>query len=215
MTACIVGWSHLPFGKHEGTDVEDMIVKVASGAVADAGFEPKDVDAIYLGHFGGAFSPQAFTASLVLQASDDFRFKPATRVENACATGSSAVHQGVDFIEARRGKVVLVVGVEKMTDLKGPAIGETLLTASYLKEEAGIEGGFAGVFGQIAQAYFQRHGDQERCAGSDRGKEPQERRIESLCSDTQGSRLHVLPRDFGEEPPCRWPAQANGLLARL
>ena len=37
---------------------------------------------------------------------------------------------------------------------------ETLLKASYLKEEAGIEGGFAGVFGQIAQAYYQRHGDQ-------------------------------------------------------
>jgi acetyl-CoA C-acetyltransferase len=160
MTACIVGWSHLPFGKREGEDVESMIAKVAAEAVADAGFEPADVDAIYLGHFGGAFSPQAFTASLVLQADDAFRFKPATRVENACATGSSAVHQGVDFIEAKRGKVVLVVGAEKMTDLKGPAVGETLLTASYLKEEAGIEGGFAGVFGQIAQTYFQRHGDQ-------------------------------------------------------
>ncbi|MDA1308861.1 MAG: acetyl-CoA acetyltransferase [Proteobacteria bacterium] len=160
MTACIVGWSHLPFGKREGDDVESMIVKVAADAVADAGFEPADVDAVYVGHFGGAFSPQAFTASLVFQASDGFRFKPATRVENACATGSSAVHQGVDFIEAKRGRVVLVVGVEKMTDLKGPAVGEALLTASYLKEEAGIEGGFAGVFGQITQAYFQRYGDQ-------------------------------------------------------
>jgi acetyl-CoA C-acetyltransferase len=160
MTACIVGWSHLPFGKREGEDVESMIAKVATEAVADAGFEPADVDAIYLGHFGGAFSPQAFTASLVLQADDAFRFKPATRVENACATGSSAVHQGVDFIEAKRGKVVLVVGAEKMTDLKGPAVGESLLTASYLKEEAGIEGGFAGVFGQIAQTYYQRYGDQ-------------------------------------------------------
>jgi acetyl-CoA C-acetyltransferase len=160
MTACIVGWSHLPFGKHEGEDVESMVVKVAAEAVADAGFEPCDVDAIYLGHFGGGFSPQGFTASLVMQASDGFRFKPATRVENACATGSSAVHQGIDFIEAKRGKVVLVVGVEKMTDLKGPAVGDALLTASYLKEESGIEGGFAGVFGQIAQTYYQRHGDQ-------------------------------------------------------
>jgi len=160
MTACIVGWSHLPFGKREGEDVESMIVKVTADAVADAGFEPADVDAVYVGHFGGAFSPQAFTASLVFQASDGFRFKPATRVENACATGSSAVHQGVDFIEAKRGRVVLVVGVEKMTDLKGAAVGEALLTASYLKEEAGIEGGFAGVFGQITQTYFQRYGDQ-------------------------------------------------------
>jgi len=160
MTACMVGWSHLPFGKREGEDIESMIVHVATEAVADAGFEPKDIDAIFLGHYGGGFSPQGFTASLVFQASDDFRFKPATRVENACATGSAAVHQGIDFLEARRGKVVLVVGVEKMTDLKGPAVGDALLAASYLKEESDIEGGFAGVFGKIAQAYYQRYGDQ-------------------------------------------------------
>jgi acetyl-CoA C-acetyltransferase len=55
---------------------------------------------------------------------------------------------------------VLVVGVEKMTELGGPEIGSTLLKASYLKEEQGIEGGFAGVFGRIAQSYFQRHGGQ-------------------------------------------------------
>ncbi len=160
MTVCIVGWSHLPFGKHENEDVESLITRVAADAVADAGFAPCDVDAIFLGHFGGALSPQAFTSSLVLQASEDFRFKPATRVENACATGSAAVHQGADFLEARRGRVVLVVGVEKMTDLPGHLVGETLLTASYLKEESDIQGGFAGVFALIANQYYQRYGDQ-------------------------------------------------------
>ena len=159
MTACIVGWSHLPFGKTED-DVEDMVTKVAIEAIHDAGFEPKDVDSIFLGHFGGAFSPQGFTSSLVLEATPDFRFKPATRVENACATGSAAVHQGIDCIDAGRGKVVLVVGVEKMTNLDNATVGEALLSASYLKEEAGITGGFAGVFGQITQAYFQKYGDQ-------------------------------------------------------
>lgn len=160
MTVCIVGWSHLPFGKHENEDVESLITRVAADAVADAGFAPCDVDAIFLGHFGGALSPQAFTSSLVLQASEDFRFKPATRVENACATGSAAVHQGADFLEARRGRVVLVVGVEKMTDLPGHLVGEALLTASYLKEESDIQGGFAGVFALIANQYYQRYGDQ-------------------------------------------------------
>ena len=64
------------------------------------GIGPQDVDEIVLGHFNAGFSPQDFTASLVLQADDGFRFKPATRVENACATGSAAVHQGVRAIEA-------------------------------------------------------------------------------------------------------------------
>ncbi|MGB1006184.1 MAG: acetyl-CoA acetyltransferase, partial [Thalassobaculaceae bacterium] len=159
MTACIVGYSHFPFGKHEDHDAEAMIIQVATDAMADAGVGPADIDAIYVGQFG-RFERQEFTSSLVFQASDKFRFKPSTRVENACATGSAAVHQAANYIEAKRGRLVLVVGVEKMTALRGAEIGETLLTASYLKEEGDTEGGFAGVFGKIAQQYYQRYGDQ-------------------------------------------------------
>ena len=160
MTACIVGWSHTPFGKHENEDVESLIVEAARGALADSGLEAADIDEIFVGHCNAGFSRQEFTASLALQADDAFRFVPATRVENACATGSAAIHQGINSIEAKRARFVLVVGVEKMTDMKGPEIGDNLLKASYVKEEADIEGGFAGVFGTIAENYFQRHGDQ-------------------------------------------------------
>ena len=160
MTACIVGWSHTPFGKHEDEDVESLIVKAAQGALADSGLEATDIDEIFVGHCNAGFSRQEFTASLALQADDAYRFIPATRVENACATGSSAIYQGIKTIEAKRARFVLVVGVEKMTNTKGPAVGENLLRASYVKEEADIEGGFAGVFGTVAENYFQRHGDQ-------------------------------------------------------
>ncbi|SFU82285.1 acetyl-CoA C-acetyltransferase [Methylobacterium sp. 174MFSha1.1] len=160
MTACIVGWSHTPFGKHDAETVESLIVRVANEAMAHAGIGPQDVDEIVLGHYNAGFTPQDFTASLVLQADDGFRFKPATRVENACATGSAAVHQGIKTIEAKRARVVLVVGVEQMTRTPGPEIGRTLLKASYLPEDGDNPAGFAGVFGNIAGAYFQRHGDQ-------------------------------------------------------
>ena len=121
---------------------------------------PSDVDEIVLGHFNAGFSAQDFTASLVLQASPDLRFKRALRVENACATGSAAVHQGLNSIAAKAARVVLVVGVEQMTTTPGPEIGKNLLKASYVREEADIEGGFAGIFGKIAGLYFQRWGDQ-------------------------------------------------------
>jgi len=160
MTACIVGWSHSPFGRLDGESVESLVVKVALDALKDAGLGPRDVDEIVLGHFNGGFAAQDFSASLVLQASPEFRFKPATRVENACATGSAAVHQGVRAIDAKQARVVLAVGVEQMTATPGPEIGKILLRASYVKEESDITGGFAGVFGQIAAAYFQQHGDQ-------------------------------------------------------
>jgi acetyl-CoA C-acetyltransferase len=81
-------------------------------------------------------------------------------VENACATGSAAVHQGLRALEARAARIVLVVGVEQMTTTPGPEIGRNLLKASYVKDEAAIEGGFAGIFGKIAAAYFQKYGDQ-------------------------------------------------------
>jgi len=96
----------------------------------------------------------------VLQASPDLRFKRATRVENACATGSAAVHQGLKSIAARSARIVLVVGVEQMTATPAPEIGQNLLKASYVREEADIDGGFAGIFGRIAGLYFQRWGDQ-------------------------------------------------------
>src|ERR1700684_1597037 len=160
MTACIVGWAHTPFGKLAGETVESLIVQVATQALADAGIEPKDVDEIVLGHFNAGFSAQDFTASLVLQASPDLRFKRATRVENACATGSAAVHQGVRAIRAGAARIVLVVGVEQMTTTPAADVGRTLLKASYVREESDIDGGFAVIFGKIAGLYFQRWGDQ-------------------------------------------------------
>ena len=160
MTACIVGWAHTPFGRLEGETLESLIVRVAKGALADAGLEARDVDEIVLGHFNAGFSAQDFTASLVLQASPDLRFKRASRVENACATGSAAVHQGLKSIAARSARIVLVVGAEQMTTTPAAEIGRNLLKASYVREESDIEGGFAGIFGQIAGLYFQRWGDQ-------------------------------------------------------
>jgi acetyl-CoA C-acetyltransferase len=160
MTACIIGWAHSRFGKLEGETLESLIVKVTKEALEHAGIGPDEVDEIVLGHFNAGFSAQDFTASLVLQADDRFRFKPATRVENACATGSAAVRQGIRALEARAARIVLVVGAEQMTTTPGPQIGENLLRASYLPEEGQTPAGFAGVFGKIAQGYFQRYGDQ-------------------------------------------------------
>jgi len=156
----MVGWAHTAFGRLDTESVESLIVRVANDALADAGVAAADVDEIVLGHFNAGFSPQDFTASLVLQASPDLRFRRATRVENACATGSAAVHQGLRAIEAKAARIVLVVGVEQMTTTAGPEIGKNLLKASYVREEADIAGGFAGIFGKIAGLYFQKYGDQ-------------------------------------------------------
>ena len=127
MTACVVGWAHTPFGRLAGETVESLVVRVATEALADAGIAPADIDEIALGHFNAGFSEQDFTASLVLQASPDLRFKRALRVENACATGSAAVHQGLKAIDAGSARLVLVVGVEQMTTSTPADIARNLL----------------------------------------------------------------------------------------
>jgi acetyl-CoA C-acetyltransferase len=160
MTACIVGWSHTPFGRHDGADVESLIGQVVGAALADAGVAAADIDEVFVGQINAGFARQEFPSSLVMQTAPELRFKRSTRVENACATGSAAIHGGLNSIAAKRARMVLVVGVEKMTDTAGPEIGNNLLKASYVKEEADTAGGFAGIFGRIAQLYFQKHGDQ-------------------------------------------------------
>ncbi|MBN8900541.1 MAG: thiolase domain-containing protein, partial [Rhodospirillales bacterium] len=158
--ACIVGWAHSPFGKLEDPDIESLIGRVAGAAIADAGIAPHDIDASFVSLFNNGFSAQDFPASLVLQHVPELRFKPITRFENACASGSAAVYGARDFLLSGRGKFALVIGVEKMTATGGKEVGDILLKASYQKEEADIPAGFAGVFGRIAEKYFQRYGDQ-------------------------------------------------------
>src|SRR5258706_2836815 len=154
MTASIVGWAHTPFGKFDTETVESLVVRVANEAVADAGIAAADVDEIVLGHFNAGFSPQDFTASLELQADPQLRFKPATRVENACATGSAAVHQGIRAIAAGAAKIVLVVGVEQMTRTPAPEIGRNPLRASYLPGGGENPGGVPRGFRQSRRAHF-------------------------------------------------------------
>ncbi|MDV6317996.1 acetyl-CoA acetyltransferase [Chromohalobacter sp. HP20-39] len=154
----IVGWSHLPFGKREEPDTEAMIAQVTSGALKHAEVPAGDVDGIYLGVMNNGFSKQDFQAGLVALNEPALAYTPATRLENACATGSAALHAAMDFIESGRGRIALVVGVEKMTSTPTHEVGDLLLGASYRKEEI-TEGGFPGVFGRIAEEYFKRYGD--------------------------------------------------------
>jgi len=77
---CIIGWAHSRFGKlDDAPDTEALIGLVARAAIEDAGLDPADIDAVFLGQFNGGFVRQDFPASLVFQAVPELRFKPATR----------------------------------------------------------------------------------------------------------------------------------------
>ncbi len=155
----IVGWAHSKFGKTEARDTMDLMAEVAGPALAHAGVEAADVDGVFVGAFNNGFQKQDFQGALVAMGTPGLEHTPAVRLENACATGSAAIYAAMDFIAAGRGRIALVVGAEKMTATPNVEVGDILLSACYRAEEAEVEGGFAGIFGLIAGAYFQRYGD--------------------------------------------------------
>lgn len=155
----ISGWAHSKFGRLADETLESLIVSVAADAIDASGLEARDIDEIYLGQFNAGMWPLAFPSSLALQSSDELANVPATRVENACASGSAAFQQGLKSVLAGTARTVLVIGAEKMTHASVGTVGAALLGADY--ESAGIASatGFAGLFAQTAQAYQDRHGD--------------------------------------------------------
>lgn len=201
--ACIVGWAHSPFGKLDDPDVEALIDRVALPALEDAGISGADIDAVFVGHFNSGFSKQSFPSSLPMQSVPELRFKPAIRCENACASGSAAIHAGRNFIAAGRGRFAFVIGVEKMTATPREEVGGNLLGACYQREEGDTPNGFAGMFGRIAESYFQRYGDQSDALATIAAKNHK--------NGVDNPYAHMR-RDLGYQF-CRTPSEKNPYVA--
>ncbi|MCU1520304.1 MAG: acetyl-CoA acetyltransferase [Arthrobacter sp.] len=154
----LTGWGHSRFGKLADETLESLIVQVATEAIENAGIEAGQVDEIYLGQFNSGMMPLAFPSSLALQVSDQLANVPATRVENACASGSAAFQQGTKSLLAGTAKTVLVIGAEKMTQAGADVVGAALLGADYDMAGKSSTTGFTGLFAEVAKHYEKRYG---------------------------------------------------------
>lgn len=154
----ITGWGHTRFGRAAEPDVESLLATATTGALEHAEVGADEVDGIFVGVFNSGFSRQGFEAALVGAGRPDLAAVPAVHVENACATGSAALFAALDFLQAGRGKVALVAGAEKMTDASPEVVNDSLLAASYRKEQEAA-GSFAALFAGLAREYFDRYGD--------------------------------------------------------
>jgi len=156
----ISGWYHSAFGKFPDIDPEQMMADAAIGALSHARLDAEQIDSVHVGHFNAGLIYQDFPSALLANHLPALRFTPSVRVENACSTGSAAIHSALQAVLSGQSRHALVVGFEKMNGLPTAEVGKILLKCCYAREEAQIENGFAGVFGNTAQAYFQRYGDQ-------------------------------------------------------
>lgn len=156
-TVSIVGSGHTKFGRLDALTLEDLIVSAGREALEEAGVTGSEIDAVYLGHFNSGLVPDAFASSLIHQVDPGLRFKPATRCENACASGAAAIFSAINAINAGEADLVLVVGAEKMTSRTTPEVTAALAGAGYQNDpkEAGLS--FPGLFGIAATQYTERY----------------------------------------------------------
>ncbi|MGD0588288.1 MAG: thiolase domain-containing protein [Thermoplasmata archaeon] len=157
--AAIVGAGHTRFGVlDDGPRALVRSAVEAAFASVDAGAERKDVSEAFLATLGFGGS-QIGNSSAVLAEEAGVVGIPVTRVENACASGGFALRSAVGALAARASPLVLVVGVEKMTDVSNARRRYWLGVSGDTEWErlAGLT--FAGVYGLIASRYFTEHGD--------------------------------------------------------
>ncbi|MEC7765032.1 MAG: acetyl-CoA acetyltransferase [Pseudomonadota bacterium] len=156
-TISIVGSGHTAFGRLEA-NLEEMIIDVTRQAVTESGIDPTEIDAVFVGHFNSGLVPDGFTSSMPHQAFPEMRFTPGMRVENACASGSAAVHAGMSAIKSGQARTVLVVGAEKMTHRQTEDVTTALAGAGYQNDADERKLSFPQVFGVAAQDYTERYG---------------------------------------------------------
>jgi acetyl-CoA C-acetyltransferase len=154
----IAGAYHSPFGKLENETLYSLYEKAARGVLADAQLEAKDIDAVFVGNYsGGGFNNQENIASYGVNILPDLRFKPLFRVETACASGSSAIHMATMSILSGMMKRVMVVGLEKMTDVSNRKASEVLSYATYWPEEGERNVTAPCMFSQLARGWMKKY----------------------------------------------------------
>ncbi|MBG6058841.1 acetyl-CoA C-acetyltransferase [Cryobacterium sp. MP_M5] len=199
----LTGWGHSRFGKLTEDTLESLIVRVAAEAIENSGVEAAQIDEIYLGQFNSGLVPLGFPSSLALQTDPALANVPATRVENACASGSAAFQQGVKAILAGTARTVLVIGAEKMTDASPELVGSALLGADYDLAGQPSTSGFAGLFAVVAGAYEDRYGAIGDVLGSIAAKNHR---------NGVDNPFAQLRRDLGEDF-CRTVSDKNPIVA--
>jgi len=112
----IAGVGMTPFGKSPGRGIRDLATTASDEALADAGVDAGAVQKIFFGNaVAGVISHQEMIRAEVAFRGDGLSGAPMINVENACASGSSALQLGWEAVGSGRTEVVLVVGAEQLT----------------------------------------------------------------------------------------------------
>ncbi len=156
----VVGAGMSKFGAFKGKSTRDLFVEAFRELLAsvDRGLDQEDIEALYIGNYSSdLFEGQGHTAPIMADWMG-LTPRPATRVEDACASSGVAIRQGIIAIASGLYDMVLVGGIEKMTDLPTAEVTDTLGTAADTLYEISAGFTFPGLYAAMATAYMHRYG---------------------------------------------------------
>ncbi|CCQ92359.1 conserved hypothetical protein [[Clostridium] ultunense Esp] len=153
----IIGVGCTSFGKQTGKSIVDLGLEAAIESLKDAGISSHQIEALYLGNFAGGMLARQELISALLAEALGIRTAPVTKVEGACASGGIALRHGYMMVAAGYFDMVLVVGVEKMTEATTEEVTGVLAAASDQKTEGSTGLTFPGFFAMMAQRYLYEH----------------------------------------------------------
>ncbi len=155
MNTFVTGWGITKFGELWDQDLRSLAVKAGIEAIKSSGIDPEKIDAIYVANMNSSlFTNQEHLGALI--ASELQIFKPAFRVEGACASGSLAINAGFNAIVSGLYKNVLVIGVEKMTDLDAIQATQALSAAADEEWEGFYGVTFPSLYAMMARFHMRR-----------------------------------------------------------
>jgi acetyl-CoA acetyltransferase len=155
----MVGAGMSKFGAFSEKSSRDLFVEAYQELKrsVDHGFDPREIEMIYIGNFSSdLFEGQSHIAPILTDAVGLVPC-PAVRVEDACASGGVALRQGVLMIAAGMADMVLVGGVEKMTNLPTAQVTDTLAAAGDTLYEIPAGFTFPGFYAAMASAYMHQY----------------------------------------------------------
>jgi acetyl-CoA C-acetyltransferase len=159
----MVGAGMSKFGAFPDKTSRDLFTDAftAMAKSVDKGMDAGDIDAVYVGNFSSdLFEGQGHIAPIMADWVGLVP-KPATRLEDACASGGVAIREGIIAVASGLYDAVLVGGTEKMTNLPTEEVTDTLAAASDAVYEASCGFTFPGLYAAIATAYMDKYGATE------------------------------------------------------
>src|ERR1700756_2095681 len=155
----IIGVGKTKYGVIKDRSFLDLSVEAGKKALADAGITPEEVDTFYLGNYAGSdFIKQNHLAPYIGSALGLRRNVPCTHIENACASGGSAVREGILSIGSGTARRGLVIGVEKMNTVSTLEVTEFLSKAGDWENEVKVGYTFPSAFAMMSRSHMHQYG---------------------------------------------------------